>query len=205
MQIIVLGAGRAGTALIHRLYSTGHDVIAIASDMPQRESSLPDDIIKITGVIFDVGVLEEAGIESADAVCAVSDNQNQNIMASRIAQEHYHVPKVIARVFETYELHVFDGDGFVSISSPELTVDAFIEELQNPEQKVQTESCICDIMGNAVQFCVIDIDDDLVGSRISEIEDTQERHVFGILRRNRLILSLPDMKLEEADRLLLAD
>ena len=205
MQILVLGAGRAGLALVRRLHSIGHDVIVVDPDIDKTADSLDSSIIKISGIVFDVDTLKEAGIESVDAVCALTDNQNQNIMAAQIAHKFFKVPNVIVRIFETHELHIFDEAGFVSISSPELTVDAFLERIQSLTDEKPLDTCECEIMGQRARFLLLEIDNELIGCKISEIEDTEGRHVFGIWRNERLILSLPHYKIEKGDRLVLAE
>ena len=205
MQILVLGAGRAGTALADRLFSMGHDVVLADPDAEKKADLLDDDIVRISGVVFDVDVLKEAGIESADVVCAMTDSQNQNIMAAQIARSVFGIPKVIVRIFETHEQHIFDERGLVSISSPELTVEAFLDEILKSDGEDPVETCECEIMGQRVRFLLLDIEENLLGCRISEIEDTGRRHVFGLIRKDRMVLAYPHLRIEKDDRLVLAD
>ena len=205
MQIIVLGANHAGLALVEKLYSMGHEVVLVDPEVHHRADFLSDDIIKMEGVIFDIDVLREAGVESADAVCALSDSQNQNLMAAEIAHKIFGVTKVVARIYETHRLHIFDEAGFVTVSSPELTVDAFVEELEDLREETPLDKCEFEVLGNRVRFVLLELSTDFEGCKIEEIEDTEGRHVFGIVRSGRLLLSLPSMKLEKGDRLVLAE
>ena len=205
MQILVLGASRVGLELANRLVTIGHEAILLDSAADEFADELEDDVITIPGVIIDIDALREAGIESVDAVCAVSDSQNQNLMAAEIAHKIFRVPKVAAGIFEMHKLHIFDEKGFVSISSTELAVDAFILEMQNePEQQIM-ERDICRVFGAQVRFTALEIGEDFDGVRIEDIEDTQGRHVFGIERGGRLILSRPENKVQIGDRLILAE
>lgn len=204
MQVIVLGASRAGLTLVRRLTAADHDVVLVDPNAQMVAEGKRISVVTVDGVIIDVDVLKEAGIETADAVCALSESENQNLMASQIAREMFQVKHVITRIFDTHGLHIFDTVGFVTISSPELTVDAFMRELEDRELESQMDFNMHHIMGESVQFTLLAADSELCGCKIREIEDTDARHVFGIMRNNHMILALPNMKIEKGDKLLLA-
>ena len=44
----------------------------------------------------------------ADAFVAVSSGDNSNIVSARVALEHYHVPKVIARIFDPRRAEIYE-------------------------------------------------------------------------------------------------
>lgn len=68
MQVIVLGASRAGLLLVRSLISAGHDVVLVDPNAESIANSKKISVITVSGVIIDIDVLREAGIESADAV-----------------------------------------------------------------------------------------------------------------------------------------
>lgn len=204
MQIIVLGASRAGTMLVNRLISSGHDVVLVDPNADAIATSRRINVVTVSGVIIDIDVLREAGIESADAVCALSESENQNLMASEIASEIFHVKHVITRIFDTSGSHVYNFGNFITISSPELTVDAFMREIEDREFEGRIDNKTHHIMNEIVEFTVLNASPDLFGYRIRDIEDTDKRHVFGIMRNEHMILALPGMKIEKGDKLILA-
>ncbi len=204
MQVIVLGASRAGLLLVRRLISAGHDVVLVDPNAESIASTKKISVITVSGVIIDIDVLREAGIESADAVCALSESENQNLMASQIARDIFNVKHVITRIFDVHGLHIFDSVGFVTISSPELTVDAFMHELEDRDIESQMDYNSHHIMGENVEFRLLLVDNEIVGCRIKEVEDTDARHVFGVIRKDHMILALPNMKIEKGDKLILA-
>ena len=101
-----MGCGRVGSELSHALGAAGHDVTVI-DKRPDAFDRYPpgDHARRIVGLGFDRDVLEEAGIREADAFIAVSSGDNSNIVSARVALEHYHVPKVIARIFDDTIFH----------------------------------------------------------------------------------------------------
>ncbi|MCD8499036.1 MAG: TrkA family potassium uptake protein [Clostridiales bacterium] len=107
MQIIIIGCGKVGSSLARQLVALEHDVVIIESDSKLMLQADDIDCIKITGVPIDRDVLRQAGIETADVVCCVTQVDNINIMSSQIAQDVFHVPKIITRIFNPVNKDVF--------------------------------------------------------------------------------------------------
>lgn len=62
---------------------------------------------RIKGIEFDSDNLTEAGIQKADALLAVTSDDNINITVSLVAKTIYHVPKIIARVNDPNRQYVY--------------------------------------------------------------------------------------------------
>ena len=104
-----MGCGRVGSELSHALGDAGHDVTVIDKRADAFDRYPPGEHArKIVGLGFDRDVLEEAGIREADAFIAVSSGDNSNIVSARVALEHYHVPKVIARIFDPRRAEIYE-------------------------------------------------------------------------------------------------
>ena len=101
MRVVILGCGRVGARLANSLDRDGHTVSIIDRNPDAFQRLAPDFRGEIVlGIGIDEEVLQRAGIESADVFAAVTDADNTNIMASQIAREIYHVPKVITRTYD---------------------------------------------------------------------------------------------------------
>ena len=99
MRIVIAGAGRVGGDLAHELADHGHDVSVVDhSKTALEELGTTFNGSVHLGLAYDVGVLQEAGIEYADAFVAVTDSDNANLMAVQLAKEVFKVPKTIARL-----------------------------------------------------------------------------------------------------------
>ena len=57
--------------------------------------------MKLTGHGFDRTTLVEAGIEECDAVAAVTNEDNVNMVTAEVASKIFAVPRVVARLYET--------------------------------------------------------------------------------------------------------
>ncbi|MGZ4137728.1 MAG: potassium channel family protein, partial [Actinomycetota bacterium] len=109
MRVILVGCGRVGSELTIQLGRAGHEVIII----DKRQSAfdrLPPGFNgrTVVGLGFDRDILEEAGIKEADAFVAVTNGDNSNIVSARVAREYYHVPKVIARIYDPRRAEIYE-------------------------------------------------------------------------------------------------
>ena len=101
MHIVIMGCGRVGSTLAHILEDRGNTVAIIDRD-PEAFRRLRPSFKgeRVTGIGFDRDVLAEAGIESAAAFAAVSNGDNSNIIAARVARETFGVEHVVARIYD---------------------------------------------------------------------------------------------------------
>ncbi|MBO4747926.1 MAG: TrkA family potassium uptake protein [Clostridiales bacterium] len=206
MQIMILGASRSSIFLMKRLIEKGHTCVLVDPRAQEIEQQYSLGVLTINGIIIDIDILKEADIGSMDIVCAMSDSENQNLMASEIARDLFGVKSVITRVFASQDYHLFDNAGFLSVSSTVLTADAFMRAIDGKVKKEDyTGQCVSNIFGNSIAFTILDIEDNFVGAKIRDVEDTEGRHIFGIVRHDTFMTSLPSMKLEKGDKLILAE
>jgi trk/ktr system potassium uptake protein len=109
MRVLIMGCGRVGSELSHALGAAGHEVTVIDKREAAFDKYPPGEHARtIVGLGFDRDVLEEAGIREADAFIAVSSGDNSNIVSARVALEHFHVPKVVARIFDPRRAEIYE-------------------------------------------------------------------------------------------------
>ena len=100
-HFVIMGCGRVGATLAHTLEDAGHSVAIIdQDDRAFRRLRAGFTGRKVTGVGFDRETLKQAGVEDAYAFAAVSSGDNSNILATRVARETFHVPHVVARIYD---------------------------------------------------------------------------------------------------------
>lgn len=98
MRIVVVGAGEVGTHITSHLSEQGHDVILIDSDAAKvRQAEKDLDAMVIHGNGASLAVLERAGAEGADAIVAVTNVDEINIVAC-VTGRTLGIPRRIARV-----------------------------------------------------------------------------------------------------------
>ena len=123
MYIIIAGCGKIGANLVKTLSNEGHDVVVIdpnEENFAQLENGT--NCLTITGMCIDEDVLKSAGIEHADALLAVTSDDNVNIMTAQIAKQLYHVPHVVTRIYDPDKDAVLRQMGLNTVCPTMLTV-----------------------------------------------------------------------------------
>lgn len=88
MKIIIVGAGKVGDTLAEQLSGEGDDVTVVDRNYEAVQAiSNEYDIMGIVGSGTDHSVLEEAGVESADLLIAVTGSDELNMLTCLIAKK----------------------------------------------------------------------------------------------------------------------
>lgn len=101
MKVVVLGCGRMGADLAYRLFQLGHEV-SVVDQSPAALNNLPADFTGriVEGDALNQDVLHRAGIETADAVAAVTNSDVLNAVLARLARAEYDITHVVVRNLE---------------------------------------------------------------------------------------------------------
>jgi trk system potassium uptake protein TrkA len=96
---VIIGGGRGGSYLARDLQSQGYQVKVI-DRRPEVVAKLRQEIggDVLCGDGASPQVLEQVGAAKADLVVALTHNDEDNLVACRLAKRHFRVPRVIARV-----------------------------------------------------------------------------------------------------------
>jgi trk system potassium uptake protein TrkA len=106
MVILIVGAGRVGSAVASRALAAGHEVSVIDSDPLSHERLDKDQLTTwedaggrfTVGAALEIDALISAGIERADVFLAATSGDNTNLVIAQIAKQRFHVPRVVVRV-----------------------------------------------------------------------------------------------------------
>jgi trk system potassium uptake protein len=124
MHVVVVGCGRVGAGLGRLLTREGHSV-AIIDRNPRAFRRLPDDWHgqRVSGSGFDRDDLERAGATRADALAAVTNGDNTNILTVRIARETYGIDRVVARIYDPRRAEIYQRLGIPTVATVTWTID----------------------------------------------------------------------------------
>jgi len=99
MNIIILGAGQVGSSLARNLASEDNDITIIDSNKAAlRDLREKLDVHTKLGHAAHPDVLEQANVNDADMLIAVTNSDEVNMMACQIAYSLFRTPTRIARV-----------------------------------------------------------------------------------------------------------
>jgi len=135
MRILIVGSGRMGAGLAKYLDECNHDVTIVDKD-PLAFENLGSYFRgrTIIGIGFDRDILMEAGIESADAVAAVTSSDEANVVISRIAKDIIHVPKVVARLYDIRWSEIYKRLGLQTVAPIGWGINRFAEIFESPSK-----------------------------------------------------------------------
>jgi trk system potassium uptake protein len=195
MKVIIIGCGRVGEQLARLLVDEGHQVVVIDYDARALERLGPNfKGQRITGVGFDRQVLIKAGIEQADAFAAASSSDNANIIAARIAHNIFHVPRVVARLFDPQRAEIYRRLGMLTISSTTWGAERLRELLTSAELDP-----IISFGSGEVSLVNIDIPSHLVGRMVKDLVVSSEINIVAITRQGAAFIPTMGSQFKDGD------
>src|SRR3954447_19986996 len=135
LKIVILGAGQVGSSVAENLVSEQNDitVVDLAAD---RLKKLHDrlDLRTFVGNAAHPAVLEQAGARDADMILAVTQSDETNMVACKLAATMFNIPTKIARIRSAdYLSHpeIFSPENFSVDSAicPEQVLTDYIAKL----------------------------------------------------------------------------
>jgi trk system potassium uptake protein TrkA len=125
-----MGCGRVGSTLANDFQSLGHSVAVIDQDREAfRRLGADFHGLTVAGMGFDRDTLLEAGIERADAFAAVSNGDNSNVLAARVARETFGVQSVVARIYDPARAEIYQRLGIPTVATVLWTTDQIMRRL----------------------------------------------------------------------------
>jgi trk system potassium uptake protein TrkA len=195
VHAIIMGCGRVGILLTQELTKAGHDVTVIDKNGSAFDRLPPGfEARTIVGLGFDREILEEAGIKEADAFLAVSNGDNSNIVAARVAREHYHVPHVIARIYDPMRADIYERLNIPTVSTTRWGVKQMMLMLSHPREEIKETLAAGDLFRMRIQ-----IPDHLVGKHVSELEIEGQILVAGVDRGGKGFIPTASSTFQEDD------
>ncbi|MCK9572696.1 MAG: TrkA family potassium uptake protein [Candidatus Omnitrophica bacterium] len=197
MYVIIVGCGRVGSELAKLLSGEGHDVVIIDKNR-QSFDRLGNTFNGLTmvGNGFDLNLLKQAGVEKANAFCAVTNGDNTNLIAAQVAKKIFHVQKVFARVYDPQRAHIYSALGLDIISGTILVAAMLRDKI--------IESRFSSYLIESKDLGVIEIEvkNSLVGKTIHDIDLPGEFIVVAIRSMHGVVLPQANTVLKDKDVLM---
>ena len=173
-----MGCGRVGSTLAQDFQSLGHTVSIIDQDREAFRRLGPNfSGTTVTGMGFDRDTLLQAGIEKADAFAAVSNGDNSNILAARVARETYGVKKVVARIYDPARAEIYQRLGIPTVATVLWTTDQIMRRILPSGSKSEWQDA-----SGKVQLVEAQIDSGWFGHPITLVEKNTSARIAFITR-----------------------
>ena len=130
VHVVIVGCGRVGSTLALELVAIGHTV-AVIDRKPDAFKRLGENFsgLTIAGIGFDRDLLQEAGIERAQAVAAVTNGDNSNILIARVAREKFGIEKVVARIYDPKRAEIYERLGIATVATVKWTSERILRRI----------------------------------------------------------------------------
>jgi trk system potassium uptake protein TrkA len=200
MRLIIIGCGKLGSELALAMQTKGHEVIVVDTD-PEAFDQFGGNFRgkTIVGIGFDKDVLDEAGIDRADAVVACSKSDETNALIGKLARDVYHVPKVISRLYDPRRAKIYRSLGIQTLSTTHWGVQRAIDLLSYD----QLDS-VLSLGDGQMEIIRVEVPALLVERSVKELTVYGEIQVVSILRNNKIILPSLTTILKEHDHVFIA-
>ena len=118
-QVLIIGLGRFGISLATRLFSMGHDVMAVDEDEKKVQNISAQITHAVQADATDEAVLRELGVSNFDVAIVTMGEAIQNSVLCAILLKKLGVPYVIARAENDLHGTILDKIGVDKVVFPE--------------------------------------------------------------------------------------
>lgn len=196
VHVVIMGCGRVGSTLAHRLEGYGHQVAIIDQDADAfRRLSSDFGGLTVTGIGFDRDVLIQAGIERADAFAAVSSGDNSNIISARLARETFGVQRVVARIYDQRRAEVYERLGIPTVATVRWTADRIVRHLI-PESAAE----LWRDPTSTVSIIEVQVHKEWIGHPLTDLEKATGTRAAYLMRFGLGILPTTSTVVQEGDQ-----
>lgn len=203
MFVIIVGGGKTGSFLAGHLLQLGHRVRLIENRamIAERLSREFGREVVLLGDGSSPGVLEQAGIQEAQVLAAVTGEDETNLVVTTLGRFEFHVPRTIARVNNPKNAWLFNQ---------EMGVDTAVDQTDIMAKLIVEEISLGDMMIllrlRSGEFSIVEERVDpqaiVVHKAIKEIHFPSNCTLVGIFRNDQLIIPKGDTVFEPYDEVI---
>lgn len=206
MKILILGSNHVAYALAQELCSAGHDITVIDNRVDAvKKIDLELDVRGIVGHPTYPEVLRQGECADSDALIAVLEHDESNMVACQIAHTLFNVPIKIARIKTHNYLH--DGKLY---GDDNLPIDLFINPERILAKKISqtinhpgAEEVQYHLEGGLVRFFIPE-SSPWLETTISELEKTHECRIPIKLENDAIVYLNETDQLQAHDEIIMA-
>jgi trk system potassium uptake protein TrkA len=195
VQVIIIGCGRVGSELTIQLGRASHDVTIIDKRATAFDRLPPGfEARTLVGLGFDRDLLEEAGVKEADAFVSVTNGDNSNIVSARVAREYYHVPKVIARIYDPRRAEIYERLNIPTVATTTWGVKQILLMLTHPREEIKES-----LAGGDLFRLRMEVPPHLVGKPVRSLDLEGKVMVVGVDRGGHGFIPVSGSTFQEGD------
>ncbi len=203
-RVLVVGAGKIGTRLVEDIQSSMRDIsvrlIEADYDTAQRVSEKLSGVTVVHGDGLNREILEEASIGTTEAVIAVMNHDESNILVSMLAKQHG-CERAITLINSLSFSSLATSVGIDAVVNPRaITVSTILQHVRRG--RIKAAHSLRDGFAEILEVEALETSA-IVNTPISEIKRPRDM-IFGlILREERIIVPRPDTVIKPDDRVII--
>ena len=203
MNILIVGGGKVGTSLANMLGSQGHLVTLIEMNdvvfnklqrvVPQAERILGDGC--------KPQVLLEAGVESADAVVAVTGDDEDNLVVAKLSKHEYSANRVIARVNNPKNEWLFGASMGVDVA---VSHAALLGRIIQEELSIGDLVPLLKLQRGQISLAEVTVptESSVVGQRVDALQLPTDCVLATLLRNDQVMIPRGDTVVQPGDKII---
>ncbi|GLV57347.1 hypothetical protein KDH_41830 [Dictyobacter sp. S3.2.2.5] len=200
MYIIVGGGGDVGYYLTRYLLQQGHEILLLEKENG-RFQTLSEELGQavLKGDACEARTMEEAGARRADAVIAVTGEDEDNLVICQMAKKRFNVARTIARLNNPKHEELFQRLGIDVTVSPTKAILSLIES-ELPGQRFVLLMNLKRAGLEIIQIVVPSLSP-VVGKPLSQINLPRRSNLALIIRGEEPIIPSADVTIEANDEI----
>ncbi len=203
MFVLVVGGGNTGSQLAKFLLDAGHRV-RVVDERPLVLEKLGNEIPReyiFNGDGSSPTVLENAGIQKAQVLAAVTGSDETNLVITSLGKFEFNVPRVIARINNSKNAWLF---------TPEMGVDVSLNQAEILAKLTVEEMSLGDMMTmlkiRRGKYSLVEEkiapNAPAIGKALKDLSFPTNCVISGIIRHGEIVMPRGVTVLEEADEVL---
>jgi len=201
MYIIIAGAGRIGQHLAKTLSEEGQDVVVIDKNGDVcHEIANELEIITIRGDASKPRIIEEAGIEEAEAFITLTGSDETNLIISLMAKQ-MGAKKVITRLGALhYDETILKRLGIDLVVYPEAAAAAYISEIITKPEVLKLSF----MSRGDSEIIEVEANKKITGKQIKEFKMPKGSSIIAVFnKKGEMTIPKPTMKIKQEEKILI--
>ena len=202
MYIIIVGGGDLGYYLAQILLNEEHDVVIIEKNEERCEKLAGElDLVVTKGDGTETKTLEKAGIKEADALVALTGQDETNMVISLLAKE-LGAKNVATRIGKIeYDESVLKKLGIDIVIHPEAAAAGYISELITKPEVLD----LAFISRGQAEIMELEITEKskILGKKIKDIEHPSGSAIVAVYENDNLIIPDKDSEINVGSKILI--
>ena len=201
MKVIIVGGGKTLFFLCRNFAAKGYQVVIINRDKNECvQLSRQLSAMVVCGDGSDAGILKEAGAMGADAILAITPNDQDNLVICQLASIKFGMPRAIALANDPDNTEIFEKLGVSAFSTTQI-FGSLIEQRASLEQILNLLP-VGEGRVNVTEI-VLGADSPVAGKLLKDIDLPENALIAVVIRDNHPIVPRGWNDLQTGDRVVL--